>query len=86
MTTADLAVWFSRPYPTVRGWLEGYEPWGPNGERAYELLADLEWAIKNKFWMPVPISLPPRNRRAHMIAARHENARRNRIPRTRAAE
>jgi hypothetical protein len=85
LTTADLATWFERPYPTVRSWLlKGREPWGPNGEDSLRLMAILERAIKNKRGFPVPIRLSPSNRRAYVEARRHDLD--GRVPRACAAE
>lgn len=56
LTTADLAIWFGRPYHTVRGWLEprsdrdrrkGYEPWGPHREEAMRRLVNLERFVRH---------------------------------------
>ena len=73
MTTADLSIWFARPYPTVRDWLEGREPWGPNGQEAYRRLVILENVILGKDMFPVPVELKPKERCEHMKAARHEH-------------
>ena len=72
LTTADLSTWFGRPYHTVRGWLEGHEPWGPNGEESIRLMAILERAIKKHKGFPVPVHLSPQQRRAYVEARRHD--------------
>ena len=72
LTTADLSTWFGRPYHTVRGWLEGHEPWGPNGEEAIRLMAILERAIARRKGFPVPFDLSPQQRRAYVEARRHD--------------
>ena len=75
MTTADLAIWFARPYATVRGWLTNphhYVPWGPDGEEARRLLTILESAIKRREGFPVPLHLSPLGRRMHVQRMRHE--------------
>jgi hypothetical protein len=75
MTTADLSVWFARPYATVRGWLTNphhYVPWGPDGDEAQRLLTILERAIKRKDGFPVPLNLAPLGRRLHVTRMRHE--------------
>ena len=71
LTTADLSVWFDRPYATVRGWLQGYDPWGPHGEESARLLGVLENAIKKRRGFPVPVRLSPIARREHVQQVRH---------------
>lgn len=86
MTTADLSVWFARPYATVRGWLTNphhYVPWGPDGEEAERILSVLEQAIKSKQGFPVPLNLSPLGRRLHVTRMRHELD--GSLPATRAA-
>lgn len=70
MTTADLATWFERAYPSVRNWLDGREPWGPNGDRARILLDLLEEQIKKKNGLPIPVQLSPTQRREHVKGLR----------------
>ena len=72
LTTADLSRWFGRPYHTVRGWLEGHEPWGPNGEESIRLMAILERAITKRKGFPVPVHLSITERRAYIEARRHD--------------
>jgi hypothetical protein len=83
LTTADLSTWFGRPYATVRGWVQGYEPWGPNGEEARRLLVALESAIIHRRGFPVPVHLSPAQRKQHVQKARHEHN--GRLPASRAA-
>lgn len=84
MTTADLALWFRRPYPTVRAWLtHGYDPWGPNGKEAHRVLELLEIALNHDDFLPVPIQYTPRMRRDHVKKARDAYDRR--ISKVRAA-
>jgi hypothetical protein len=73
LTTADLSTWFGRPYPTVQGWLQGYDPWGPNGDAAREALNVLEWAIKNRAGFPVPVHLSPIERRKYVRRQRQRH-------------
>lgn len=73
MTTADLSTWFGRPYATVRGWLQGYEPWGPNGEEARRALSVLERAVEQRQGFPVPIHLSPTARREHVRRQRQHH-------------
>jgi hypothetical protein len=82
LTTADLSTWFGRPYATVRGWLQGYEPWGPNGEEARRALTVLERAVEHENGFPVPIHLSPIARREHVRRQRQHHGR---VPAARAA-
>jgi len=50
LTTADLARWFDRPYPTVRSWvIDGWSPGDGPGTRARmnERLAALEKMLRS---------------------------------------
>ena len=68
LTVADLARWFNRPDPTVRGWvLDGRQPAGPAKDRD-DLLRSLAWlerriAVSNGF--PVP-RMSQRERKAYL--------------------
>lgn len=83
LTTADLSLWFDRPYPTVRGWLDGYEPWGPNGDRARHLLDIIESAVEHRRGFPVPVHLSPSDRREHMRRVKNDHG--ARLPKTHSA-
>lgn len=84
LTTADLAVWFGRPYPTVRGWLvRGYKPWGPHGEESTRLLDVLERAIAKRHKLPVPVHLAQSARISWVKELRHDLDRR--VPKTHSA-
>ena len=83
LTTADLSTWFGRPYATVRGWLQGYDPWGPNGDAARVALDTLERAVQRRQGFPVPVHLSPVARRDHVRRMRDEHN--NRLPKARAA-
>ena len=72
LTTTDLSIWFERPYHTVRGWLEGKEPWGVYAEDVSRHLDILEKLIAKRNGFPVPAVLSPSDRRKHMKKARHE--------------
>lgn len=56
LTVADLARWFDRPDPTVRGWARGENPRGAQLDIAYTeaRLAQIETRIKNRQGLPVP--------------------------------
>lgn len=56
LTVADLARWFERPHPTVRGWVHGTGLGGPHGDKQLILteLARIETMIKQKKALPVP--------------------------------
>ncbi len=69
LRVADLARWFDRPHPTVRGWaLKGIRPGGgPHDvERVGEQLRLLEKLISSKRGFPVP-RLSPRQRKQHIV-------------------
>jgi len=55
LTVADLARWFDRPYPTVRGWLNGGEVGGAPLDTAWIMaqLGRLEKMLA-KGRLPVP--------------------------------
>ena len=64
LTVADLARWFDRPDPTVRGWVEnGGQPGGGplDIKQAHDLLATLEKLIRGGKNLPLP-RLPPSER------------------------
>lgn len=57
LTVADLARWFDRPDPTVRGWVaNGGQPAGGPLDilETYNLLETLEHLIKRKRDFPLP--------------------------------
>ena len=69
LRVADLARWFDRPHPTVRGWARGtHQPsGGPHDvEHVGELLTLLETLIRTKRGFPIP-RLSPRNRKQHVL-------------------
>jgi hypothetical protein len=52
-TGADLAIWFSRPYPTVRTWRLGLsEPWKPWRGDAELHLVILEGIVRDGWRVP----------------------------------
>lgn len=68
LRVSDLARWFERPHPTVRGWvLKGTRPnGGPHDiEHVAQLLALLETLIQKKRGFPLP-RLSPRERKKHI--------------------
>jgi hypothetical protein len=56
LTIADLARWFDRPHPTVRGWVHGGDVGGaPLDREAIEaLLERLEVMLKKQKGLPIP--------------------------------
>lgn len=67
LTVADLARWFDRPDPTVRGWANGRKVRGPEQDLK-EIRRRLLWleALNNeKKSLPVP-QLPLRDRIAYV--------------------
>ena len=71
LKTSDLARWFDRPYPTLRGWLNGMEPGGGpiDAAHAKAMLSLLEALIKKKAGLPVP-RLSPKARIEHLAHIR----------------
>ncbi len=72
LRVADLARWFDRPHPTVRGWaLKGIQPGGgPHDvETVKEQLALLEKLIAAKRGFPLP-RLSPRARKQEVLDIR----------------
>jgi hypothetical protein len=72
LRVADLARWFERPHPTVRGWAYlGIRPGGgPHDvEQVNVLLVQLETLIKKRKGFPLP-RLSPRERKRHLHAIR----------------
>ena len=68
LTGADLARWFDRPDPTVRGWINGKQGLGgaPLDVAYVEAQLDkLERLLKKKQGLPVP-RLTPTKRIAHL--------------------
>jgi hypothetical protein len=73
LTGADLAVWFGRPYPTVRTWRLGLsEPWKPWRGEAEQCLVYLERIVRMSLWFPMPASYNARERRDYMKRFVHE--------------
>lgn len=69
LRVADLARWFDRPHPTVRGWaLKDIRPGGgPHDAKMVEFdLNRLERLIKGKYGFPIP-RLSPRARKQHIL-------------------
>jgi len=57
LTVADLARWFGRSHPTVRGWvLRGHRPMGAPGDvkEVMDRTTQLEYLLKRKRGLPVP--------------------------------
>jgi hypothetical protein len=72
LTVSDLARWFDRSRPTVRGWAElGTLPGGGplDIEHAHSLLKLLEVLIKRKSGFPIP-RLSPAKRIEHLMHIR----------------
>lgn len=67
LTVADLARWFDRRDPTVRGWVNGTQVGGAQMDSAFVLaqLDLLERKIKRKQGFPVP-RLTPSDRIAYL--------------------
>ena len=68
LTVADLARWFDRPDPTVRGWVvNGGEPGGGplDVQHIYVMLKELERLVKGGQRLPLP-RLSPSERIARL--------------------
>ena len=68
LTGADLARWFGRPDPTVRGWISGDHELGGAPLDVADIetrLAKLEGLLKKKQGLPVP-RLTPSERIKHL--------------------
>lgn len=68
LTVADLARWFDRPDPTLRGWVNnGIKPTCPSCDMAdiMSSLTDLETRIRRKEGFPVP-RMSQRSRKIHV--------------------
>lgn len=68
LTVADLARWFGRPDPTVRGWVRGENPRGAQLDIAYTeaRMALLETRIRKRQGLPVP-RMPLRDHKAYVL-------------------
>lgn len=74
LRVSDLAGWFGRPHPTVRGWVKrGIQPGGGpmDQEQIETLLGTLEGMIDKRQGFPVP-RLGPQQRKAHMVGIRRK--------------
>ena len=60
LRVADLARWFDRPDPTVRGWVHGTALGGAPLDAAYvtAMLVKLEKLVKKNRQLPVPTMSP----------------------------
>lgn len=55
LTTADLALWLGRPFPTVRMWANGFtQPSGPRAAGIWPKLIRLEKMIAEHRGLPIP--------------------------------
>ena len=72
LRVSDLAGWFGRPHPTVRGWVKrGIQPGGGpmDQEQIETLLGVLEGLIRDKSGFPVP-RMGPRQRKTYVAGIR----------------
>lgn len=71
LKVSDLARWFDRPHPTIRGWLQGMVPGGGpiDAAHAKAMLGLLEVLIRKKAGLPVP-RLSPKARIEHLAHIR----------------
>lgn len=69
LSRADLALWFGRPYTTIRSWVELERipnPDTPPGREAHRLLVLLEQAIEHDVRFPIPVHLSQRYRKKYV--------------------
>jgi hypothetical protein len=77
MTISDLAIWFDRPWATVKTWVnDARTPAGPAARDARIMLDLLKVAIRHSPGLPVPARMSWRDRTAHVRGIR-DAARRN---------
>ena len=79
LTVADLARWFGRPHPTVRGWItNGFDPrGGPHDvEYVHQLLKCLEILINKRRGLPLKRGISRAARIAHIEGLRRDIDRR----------
>ena len=71
LTMADLARWFGRPHPTVRGWTNGTKVGAAALDHAWiiAMLVKLEKLIRSKKELPMP-RLSPKQRIAYLDTVR----------------
>lgn len=67
LTVADLARWFERPDPTVRGWVKGGSVGGPSGDKKdiEQRLRKMETLLELKKRLPIP-RMSQRDRAAYI--------------------
>lgn len=72
LTIADLARWFERPHPTVRGWVHGTGVGGPplDVQAVLDRLGHIEVRIKKRKGLPVP-QLSPARRAVYVESLRN---------------
>lgn len=86
MTISDAAVWFDRPRPTVRTWIEeGRTPAGPSGRLAFQRLDMLQSALHDRSRLPIPADLSWRKRAEYIRGVRDAAERNARVPKMRTA-
>lgn len=67
LTIADLARWFKRPHPTVRGWVHGGAVGGAALDKSevFVMLERLENMLRKRKGLPIP-RLSPASRIAYL--------------------
>jgi hypothetical protein len=94
LRTSHLQLWFGRPYHTVRGWMvgrklkrlngrSGWEPSGPDRAEIDRRLVQLEQAVGNRKYFPIPHGLTYTQQRRHVEGAQRATDRR--VPGARAS-
>ena len=67
LSTADLATWLDLPYPTVRSYRSGAEPYAARRPQIEQRLQWLETAIKTDEALPVPLSVRATQRKSYIL-------------------
>ena len=67
LTVSNLALWFERTRPTVQTWTTGRDPRGFRGVRAFNRLALLERAIRDRMGFPIPPQMNDKERATHVM-------------------
>lgn len=72
LSTADLALWFDLPYPTIRSYREGIaaQPYTNRRVQIEARLQALEKAVKGDVRLPVPLTVRAKDRKTYILTIR----------------
>lgn len=82
LTQADAAKLFDRERRTIASWIKaGHQPTGARANETFEILKQLERAVKAGRGLPIPLRLSKRERAAYVreLGAKLERARLSKI-------